>query len=108
MNITEEDSRYISMEALQHNMKQLDIARTFLCIIGGVWAGLMGLTSNTGFFSFVVLYVIIGLSIGMKMGYNFKAFTNASFFAFVSSDLQKNSLSFILFWTLTYALVYIY
>lgn len=104
----EEDVRSISIEYLQNNLKQIDVARTFLSIVAGVFAGVLGCESMSGLLCFVVLYVLIAFSMAIKMSFDTKMFTNSSLLSFVAGDLQKNGLSFILFWTLAYALIYIY
>jgi ER membrane protein complex subunit 6 len=104
----EEDAMKISMEALQRNMGQIDIARTFLCIMGGVVAGILRCTGASGLICFIAIYVAITGVLALKIQFDFKQFTNMTLTYFLFSDLQKNALSFILFWTLTYALVYIY
>jgi hypothetical protein len=105
----EEEVRQLSMEHLRRNMTQIDMARTFLCIVGGVIAGVLGLTGLSGLGCFVLVCLAISGSLALlKMNGDIKMYTNMSFASFTASDLQKNGLSFILFWTLTYALVYIY
>jgi ER membrane protein complex subunit 6 len=107
-NLNEEDATRMSMEAFQKNMNQIDVMRTFLCIIAGVIAGIWGCTGLYGFFAFILFYFTIAFAIGMKIGFDFKQYTNCSMLEFLAGDLQKNGLSFILFWTMTYALIYIY
>lgn len=104
----EEDTHKISMESLHSNMNSIDISRTFLCIIGGIIAGILKHTNLQGLICFVVIYVLITVMLGLKIKFDFKQYLNCTMIGFLTSDLQKNMLSFILFWTLTYALVYIY
>ena len=106
--ISEEDSNRISVEALQSNVKEVDVARTYLCIIAGVMAGIFGCTGLNGLISFIVVYITIGLGVALKAKFDFKQYMNCTMTNFLFGDLQKNGLSFILFWTLTYALIYIY
>ena len=104
----DEEKQHFSMEAMQHNMREIDLLRTFVSIIGGVLAGTLGCTGFHGLGCFVFTYLMIALVITVKMGMDVKKYTNNSFLSLVGADLQKNGLSFVLFWTLTYALVYIY
>jgi hypothetical protein len=136
--ITEEEARFISMEALQQNMVQIDLVRTFMrlvittlvclillaiitillnrrvmyvyvvSIVGGIVAGILGLTGMKGLVCFALTYIVIALSLVSKMSMNVVQFTNGSLTKLLLADLQKNGLSFTLFWTLTYALIYIY
>jgi len=121
----EDDLKLISFEALQFNMKQIDVVRTLLSIVGGVLTGtlgnlmlsffhvsdfpfLIGCQREYGLLAFVILYFVISLSLALKMNFNVKKYTNSSIVMFGLADLQKNGLSFVLFWTLSYALIYIY
>mmetsp|Transcript_17009 Transcript_17009/g.28373 ORF Transcript_17009/g.28373 Transcript_17009/m.28373 type:complete len:110 (+) Transcript_17009:144-473(+) len=106
--INEEESSRISMDALQNNMKQIDVTRSFLCIVGGVITGILGCTGFNGFLCFVLLYLSLALSIGLKINFDYMSYMHCTLTSFLLTDLQKNGLSFILFWTLTYALIYIY
>ena len=104
----DEDAKNIAPEFIHHNLKHVDVARTLLSIIAGIYAGILRCESLSGLICFIVLYTIIALSLAFKMKFDVKMYTNSSFIVFAAGDLQKNGLSFILFWTLTYALVYIY
>lgn len=106
--IPEEDANRVSMEALQSNMRDVDVARTYVCILGGVMTGILGSTGLHGLISFIVMYVTIGLGVAVKANFDFKQYMNCTLASFLVGDLQKNGLSFILFWTMTYALIYIY
>ena len=108
LNHPEEETNKISIESLHSNMNQIDISRTFLCIIGGLITGVLKCTGIQGLISFLILYITITLLLGIKIKFDFKQYMNCTMLIFLTSDLQKNILSFILFWTLTYALVYIY
>ncbi len=104
----EEENKNILVENLRKNMSQVDVARTFLCIIGGVGAGVLGYTGWRGLICFITVYLSVAGALTLKMKGNTKLYVNTGFLSLVTSDLQKNALSFVLFWTLTYALVYIY
>ena len=107
-NINEEEAKSISIENMRKNHSQIDVTRTFLSIVGGIIAGILGCTGLKGLACFIAVYLSIASALASKMGRNTKLYTNMNFLYFCLSDLQKNSLSFVLFWTLTYALVYIY
>eukprot|EP01041_Mallomonas_annulata_P000095 gene95-129_t len=83
------------MEHIQHNLKQIDVARTFLSIVAGVLAGILGCKSGSGLLAFLSLYTIIAMSIAFKMNFDTKMYTNSTFLGFILHDLQKNGLSFI-------------
>jgi len=104
----EDDLKHVSLEYLHNNLKQIDVARTFLSIVAGIVAGVLGCKNGSGLICFITLYGLIGLTIALRMNLDVKTYTNQSAILFATGDLQKNGLSFVLFWTLTYALVYIY
>ena len=74
----------------------------------GIFAGVIGCRSGSGLLCFVTLYLLIALFLFSKMLFEVKLYTNSSVLGFVLGDIQKNGFSFVLFWTLTYALIYIY
>lgn len=104
----EEDVQYLMMDVLQSNVKQIELARSFLCVVGGCCAGVVNATNLGGLVVFLLVYLSIVGGTSMKVGFDFKNYANNTFFGFLLSDLSKHGLSFVLFWTLTYALVYIY
>ena len=104
----DEDSKYIIMEALSSNMSQIEFARSFLSVVGGCVAGILNATNLRGLFMFISIYMTIVIGIAIRLGFDFKLYANNTFFGFMMSDLSKHGLSFVLFWTLTYTLVYIY
>lgn len=44
----------------------------------------------------------------VKMKFQLKTYTRQTWFHYLTSTLQQNGLSFTLFWTLFYGLVYLY
>jgi ER membrane protein complex subunit 6 len=58
---------------------------------------------------FMVLHLFVLASIWVfKMNLNLYSYTRQSLFAYATTNLQQNALSFTLFWTLFYGLVYLY
>ena len=104
----DEEFKHISIEFMHHNMKQIDVVRTAMSIVGGVLAGILNCKSEYGLLCFVIIYGSLAFFLALKMKFDLRQHTIQSPLMFVTSDLQKNGLSFVLFWTLTYALVYIY
>mmetsp|Transcript_1561 Transcript_1561/g.2130 ORF Transcript_1561/g.2130 Transcript_1561/m.2130 type:complete len:130 (-) Transcript_1561:37-426(-) len=96
--------------ALQLNTKKLERIRSIMGIMAGCTAGICGLTGLQGLVCFFALHMTVNLSmlvVLMKM--DLKAYTRQSYFGFVVlTDLQQCGLSFMLFWTLFYALVYLF
>jgi hypothetical protein len=58
---------------------------------------------------FIGLHLITCLSIwAVKMKCNLKVYTRQSWFQFITTALDQTIMSFTLFWTLFYGLVYLY
>ena len=109
MDQQEHEMRYLSVEALQLNMKQIDLVRTFSSLVGGIITGLCNLTGFYGVLSFFAFYLMTNFSLLItKMKVNAKMYTNLSLVSFIFHDFSKHAMSFVLFWTLSYALAYLY
>ena len=102
------EGKTVSLEKLTKNSKRMDKIRSFFAIVGGVVAGTLYLTGVYGLLVYVGMALLINISLYVKMGFDSKLYVSKSFISFLVADLQKNSMSFVLFWTLTYALIYIY
>jgi hypothetical protein len=104
----DEENKYVSVDLLRRNMSQIEVAKSLISIMGGVAAGVLGCTGPQGLLVYAGVSVATTAALSMRMGGQMKAYTNSTFLGFMTGDLQKSSLSFVLFWTLSYALVYIY
>lgn len=102
------DVKQVSMEHLMLNMQQIDRIRTILFIVSGIACGILGLTSLNGLLFFLAVTVFTTIAFLLKMKFDVKKYTNSSFFQFVSHGVSSTAMSFVLFWTLSFALVYIY
>jgi hypothetical protein len=98
----------ISMEHLSYNMKKIDRFRTIIFIIGGMICGVSGITGLDGLIFFLVMSLITSVVLLIKIGFNLKGYFNSSIFSFLFQGMRLTSMSFLLFWTLSFALVYIY
>mmetsp|Transcript_1981 Transcript_1981/g.2473 ORF Transcript_1981/g.2473 Transcript_1981/m.2473 type:complete len:128 (+) Transcript_1981:265-648(+) len=97
-----------NLPAAQLNKKKMDTVRSFMGIVSGCVAGVCGLTGLEGLVCFFVLHLAVSLSLLMKMKFDLKSYSRESMISFMMADLQKNGLSFMLFWTLFYGLVYLF
>jgi hypothetical protein len=58
---------------------------------------------------FLVLHISVNLSLlGFKMNFDLHSYSRETMLAFLTADLQKCAMSFMLFWTLFYGLVYLF
>ena len=103
-----EDKKMLNREAMMHNMSAIDGCRSYLTIFAGVGAGILGLTSVRGALGFMASYVAISLALLVAMKGDSMVYTNEAIPNHVIGGVGKYGLSFVLFWTLSYALVHIY
>ena len=99
-----------SMEAMQLNVRQFQLLRTVMLITGGILCGILGLTGLLGAFFYIAVSIIANLSIVIVTGFKPQSYFMLSSGSMLGNDLMNfnHMLSFIMFWTLSYALVYIY
>ena len=107
-NIEDVNKGKVIMEALALNMKKIDVYESISFIAGGSIAGILGLTNIHGLLFFLFIAVIIVTATAIKASFNLKEYTNMTFSGLLVHSLSSHALSFVLFWTLAYALVYIY
>jgi len=99
---------FFSRDALMHNTKSMSLINTFVMLIGGCCAGILGCTGLRGALLYVLLYGTLQVVVLATMGFDSMKYTLQPPLKFIAGNAGENALSFILFWTLVYALVYIY
>lgn len=104
----EQEKVYLSAEAMRSNHRALDLARTVMSICGGLCTGVLGFTNLWGLFAFLAFHVLVAVALAASMGFNTSLYTAKSPGVFIFDGITANGGSFVLFWTLAYALVYIY
>ncbi|KAL0737917.1 hypothetical protein Bca4012_014127 [Brassica carinata] len=96
-----------SAENLQKNLKVIQNSQTFLSIIAGVLAGIIGFTGLTGFVFYFVVMLFTSLGLMAKAGFSadlyFDSWNRVLFDGFLGGLM-----SFVLFWTFAYDLVHIF
>lgn len=98
----------VSMESLMINGSQISRVRVLMCIVSGIICGILGLTGLQGLLFFILTSILTDLIMIAKMKFNLKEYTNAPIYHFLPEGLSSTIMSFILFWTLSFAVVYIY
>lgn len=96
------------MNAANLNLKKMDTVRSFMGIVSGCVAGVLGLTGLSGLVCFLILHLIVSIAILTKMKFNLHTYSRQSMIGFLTADIQKCAMSFMLFWTLFYGLVYLF
>jgi len=98
----------LDMTAAMANHKKVDTIRSFMGIVSGCVAGILGLTGLEGLVCFLGLHLTVSVTIYCKMGFDLKTYSRESALGFWTADVQKSGLSFMLFWTLFYGLVHLF
>jgi hypothetical protein len=98
----------LSPELLGFNNLQLDKFQTVLYISAGIISGVLGLTGAHGFGMFAAAWAVASGAILLKMGFNLPRYTNNTLFGLSTGGITNFVMSYVLFWTLAYALVHIY
>ena len=98
----------VSHERAAFNVRQIETFSSVLYITGGIIAGILGLTGLNGLYLFLAVTAILKIVLIVKMGFQLAEYSTLTTLAFVSDGASNHGLSFVLFWTLFYALVHIY
>ncbi len=90
-----------------HNTKTLNFVRTALSVLGGVTAGILGLTSLYGFlFYFVVSAVLSAFYVARESSSDSTHFLQRS--QVLTAFVFEHLFTYILMWTLVYGSVHVY
>ena len=105
----EENLEVFDFHAQQQNMQKMESIRSFMGIINGCLAGILGLTNSMGMVFFVAMHFVVSACLLVRMGGDLGKFRkNAGLVGFFMEGLQTCFMSFMLFWTLFYGLVYLF
>lgn len=95
-------------DVMRKNVRQIDLMRIVLYIAVGCIAGICGLTGLKGFMFYVASTAVVTIILAASMGFDSKTYTNESIIQIFFGNLSGQIMSFIMFWTLAYSLVYVY
>lgn len=134
-DISANTKEFVDPLVMHVNMQRIERIRTIMGIASGMAAGICGLTSWGGFGKqtiwsngrrisaklsltrlplfvlacFLVLHVITNMTIwATKMNGDLYSYTKQSWFTFMAKSMEGTVLSFTLFWTMFYGLVYLF
>ncbi|XP_028080325.1 ER membrane protein complex subunit 6-like isoform X1 [Camellia sinensis] len=96
----------LNAENMQNNMKAVYYCRTFMCIIGGVVAGILGFTGLTGFIFYFLVMAITSVGLIAKAGFSIHSYFD-SWNQIIFDGILGGLMSFVLFWTFAYDFVHI-
>eukprot|EP00499_Haloplacidia_sp_CaronLabIsolate_P013957 CAMPEP_0196769986 /NCGR_PEP_ID=MMETSP1104-20130614/859_1 /TAXON_ID=33652 /ORGANISM="Cafeteria sp., Strain Caron Lab Isolate" /LENGTH=113 /DNA_ID=CAMNT_0042140089 /DNA_START=1 /DNA_END=342 /DNA_ORIENTATION=+ len=100
--------RVLSTKNLQDNGLTLNRIQSTMAIVSGCIAGILGLTNWAGFVCFGALHVVANLMVFALLGGDLAQHFPTTVRGFLTSGIGGQAASFILFWTLFYALVHLY
>mmetsp|Transcript_27755 Transcript_27755/g.55492 ORF Transcript_27755/g.55492 Transcript_27755/m.55492 type:complete len:110 (+) Transcript_27755:83-412(+) len=107
-DVPEQKNEKISVEQLMKNNQYIDKFQTVLYISGGIISGILGLTGWKGLVLYIALALTISVALLLRMNFSLSKYTDADLVGLASNGLRNYAMSFVLFWTLAYALVHIY
>ena len=105
-----DEEKILNPEALQANMMGINFVRSLMAIVAGIASGVAGLTGTRGFLLYITLHLLTSLALMMKMKFNVSEYLmhGLSPFWFAIDGLTGQALSFVMFWTLSFAMVHIF
>ncbi|WCJ23263.1 ER membrane protein complex subunit 6 [Euphorbia peplus] len=96
-----------SAENMQSNMKVIYYSRTFLSIIGGVIAGILGFTGLFGFIFYFLIMAVTSVALIAKAKFSVHSYFD-SWNRIILDGFVGGLMSFVLFWTFAYDIVHIF
>ena len=102
--------KLVNAEAVGSNMAGMHYVRSWMAIVGGAACGVLGLTGLAGLGFYVALHVLTSLALLRAMRFDVAEYVpgGVSPASFAVAGMGDQALSFILFWTLAFALVHMY
>ncbi|CAI9259436.1 unnamed protein product [Lactuca saligna] len=96
-----------NIENMQSNMKVIYYSRTFMSIIGGVIAGILGVNGLMGFVIYCLVMAITSVCLTAKAGFSIHSYFD-TWNRVLLDGFLGGLLSFVLFWTFAYDIVHIF
>ena len=105
-----EVNKLVNLEAMGQNAVGLGYVRSVMGIATGAACGVLELTGLYGFAFYLLMHVLTQLALLNKMGFDVAEYLpgESSPLRFVASGVGEQLLSFIMFWTFSFAVVHIY
>lgn len=100
--------KLVSMEAMTHNATAVQGVHTKMAIVAGVAAGVLGLTSVSGFLLYLASHLCVAFALWHRAAYDTEAYFSTPTHTFFMRGFTGQLSSFLLFWTFAYALVHLY
>mmetsp|Transcript_25463 Transcript_25463/g.31371 ORF Transcript_25463/g.31371 Transcript_25463/m.31371 type:complete len:126 (+) Transcript_25463:101-478(+) len=109
-NGTNEKDETCDMHAMMYNISKMDKIRSFMGIISGCCSGILGLTNLMGLIFFIACHLVVNGMIFLQIKCDLEKYRGkrCTLIGFVMEGFQNCAMSFMLFWTLFYGLVYLF
>ena len=96
-----------SERAIRVNSAIIDYCRTAGAVIGGVTAGILGLTSLYGFIFFIIFSMLLSVFLTLKAGTEWKKYFTTRRQLWLDGMIG-GLFTYILVWTFLYGMVHVY
>lgn len=97
----------LSVSHMKSNGETLFFVRTLAACTAGAAAGILGCTGWAGLAFYIIVWLIVSAGLIFKTGFHIKPYFMSPS-ALTLEGLTGGLMSFVLFWTLCYDIVYIY
>ena len=105
----DDNTEVFDIHAQMQNMKKMETIRSFMGIVSGCCSGILGLTNLMGIFFFVAMHFVVSACLLVRLGGKLERYRKGTgLVGFFMEGLQTCFMSFMLFWTLFYGLVYLF
>ncbi|KAK1279472.1 hypothetical protein QJS04_geneDACA002949 [Acorus gramineus] len=102
-----DDLPMFNAENLQSNLRIINYSRTFMSIVGGVVAGILGFTGLMGFVFYFLIMAITSLGLLAKAKFSVHTYFDSKNRMLLDGFLG-GLMSFVLFWTFAYDIIHIF
>lgn len=97
-----------SPETIGQNNYHISKLRTLFCITSGIICGILGLTSLKGLMFFLIASIISDIVIMSKMQFKLNNMLNTNILYFCLDGFTFTSMTFVVFWIMSFTIVHIY
>jgi len=100
-------SEYFSMDRMGYNIRTVNSCRTFVAIVAGMAAGVLGIEGLAGFVAFLGTTAVLSVGLYFKVACDPKPYFKKPNDIW-TEGISQAAMSYIMFWTLFYDIVHIY
>ncbi|KAK9672294.1 hypothetical protein RND81_12G090100 [Saponaria officinalis] len=101
------DLTMLNAENIQSNLKVINYSRTFMSIVAGIMAGILGFNGVMGFVFYTIVMAVTSLGLTAKANFSIHSYFD-SWNRVLLDGFFGGLMSFVLFWTFAYDIVHIF